>query len=361
VQRIMGYPMVVRPVRARWGAARTLFGVVKPSTSDLPSTAFRRLSLSAVLTSLVVIALGGATRATDSGLACPTWPGCFTGLDFLPPVSGEFTDGLNRTVTGLNIWLEHSHRLVAGVLALQIAVLLVWVLRSYRTVPGLLWPTVGAAVMVNIQAALGALVVWNLVRAELVTLHLGLGSATMVVLIYLAVRSRTPLRAPDDAVGRRTWRFAVISTGVLWMQILIGGHLTGVNGGLAYKFDPMLGLFSVGPITVEAEAVNVVHRYLAYLVTALIVALAVRMRRSGASRTAMRWVRISCGLVGVQILLGVTNLYSDLSYVSVIPHLLVASWILASMAMVCLSLASPATPVDRRPTPTDTPQLESIA
>lgn len=313
------------------------------------SKGFSRLALAAVLTSLVVIAVGGATRATDSGLACPTWPGCFTGSDFLPPLSGEFVDSLGRSVTGVNVWLEHSHRLLAGALGLQIAVLLVWVLVSYRHQPGLLWPTVAAAVAVNVQAVLGALVVWNLVQVELVTIHLGLGTATMALMVYLAARSRGSLHVPTEGM-RVLWRYALAFTGVLWVQILIGGHLTGVTGGLAYKADPAMGIFSVGPITMEAEAVNVVHRYLAFVVAGLIIWLAIRIKRTRGSSdgsdiaqvrlgVALRWARVAAGLTGLQILLGVANLWSNLSFVSVIPHLAVASWILACMVMVAISLS----------------------
>jgi heme a synthase len=326
---------------------------VRPSDtppSDVPRTApppappgpgLRRLASAAAVTALVVIAVGGATRATDSGLACPTWPGCFTGGDFLPPVSGAWVDGLGRTVTGLNIWLEHSHRLLAGVLGLQIAALLVWVLARHRRTPGLLWPVVAAAVMVNVQALLGALVVWNLVRVELVTAHLGLGTATMGLMVFVAARTRGPLTAPPTAQAdrRRLWRFGVVVTAVLWLQILVGGHLTGVHGGLAYKADPLLGLFSIGPITVEPEAVNVVHRYLALGVAALVMSLAARIRRAGGPAGALRWARIAAALVVVQIALGVTNLWSDLSFVSVIPHLAVASWILAALVMAVIALA----------------------
>ncbi|WP_370326238.1 heme A synthase [Euzebya sp.] len=303
------------------------------------SPAFRRLAIAAAVTSLVVIAVGGATRATDSGLACPTWPGCFTGGDFLPPLSGEFVDGLGRTVTGVNIWLEHSHRLLAGALGLQIAALLIWALVRYRRQPGLLWPTVGAAVAVNIQALLGAFVVWNLVQVELVTAHLGLGTATMALMIYLAVRARGPVRAPADPVRARLWRTSLVVTGVLWLQILIGGHLTGIAGGLAFVSDPAMGLFSIGPITVEADATNVAHRYLALVVAALIMSVAARLRRAGVRGAPLTWARVAAVLVVVQILLGVANLWSNLSFLTVIPHLAVASWMLAAMVLVPLSLS----------------------
>jgi heme a synthase len=325
---------------------RALAAPAPPSAATVVAPAgdrlLGRLSAAAAVLSLVVIAVGGATRATDSGLACPTWPGCFTGGDFLPPLRGQFVDGLGRTVTGLNVWLEHSHRLLAGVLGLLVAAVLVRVLQRHRRDRALLLPALGAAVAVNVQALLGALVVWNLVQAELVTAHLGLGTATMVLLVVLAARAAGSLAAPADDAARRTWRFAAAVTGVLWLQVLVGGHLSGLHGGLAFKSDPLLGLFSVGPITIEPEAVNVAHRWLAYAVAGLVVALAVRLRRTGAPAGARRWATAAVHLVAVQILLGVANLYSDLSFLSVIPHLAVASWILASLALVVVALSRPA-------------------
>lgn len=255
-------------------------------------------------------------------------------------MSGEFVDGLGRSVSGMNVWLEHSHRLLAGLLALQVAALLIWALGAYRRVPGLLFPTIGAAAAVIIQALLGALVVWNLVKVELVTTHLGLGTATMALLIYVAARAAGPLRRPADVADARLWRFALFVTLVLWVQILVGGHLSGVAGGLAFKSDTALGVWSVGPITMEAEAVNVVHRYLAFVVAGLIMALGIRLKRR-VGNAALTWIRIAAGLTVLQILLGIANLYSDLSFVSVIPHLAVASWMLAAMVMVVVRLSAP--------------------
>jgi heme A synthase len=109
---------------------------------------------------------------------------------------------------------------------------------------------------------------------------------------------------------------------------------------LAFKSDTALGVWSVGPITMEAEAVNVVHRYLAYLVAGLIMALGIRLKRR-VGNAALTWIRIAAGLTVLQILLGIANLYSDLSFVSVIPHLAVASWMLAAMVMVVVRLSAP--------------------
>ena len=64
-------------------------------------TRFQKVALTSVVATFVLVTLGVIVRATDSGVACPTWPGCFPG-QFLPNLSD-----------GYQVWLEWVHRTVA--------------------------------------------------------------------------------------------------------------------------------------------------------------------------------------------------------------------------------------------------------
>ena len=284
-------------------------------SSSARTSAFGRLAVVTAVLALVLVALGGAVRATDSGLACPTWPGCFSAGDFLPPA-------------GLNVWLEHSHRLVAGVVGLLIAAQAIWALARYRHRPWILWPTLIAAVAVVVQAALGALVVMQLLRAELVTAHLGMGMLVVACLVVIAVNASTrgAIAAPSDPSFARTALFVAALT---FVQILVGGHVTGIGGGLAYtgKGFPFLGVVSFSPISTAPQAFNVIHRVLAVVLAAAVMVLVARARRSGQTGWLLRLPRVAAWLVVLQILIGVGNLASSLSFLTVIPHLAVASWI----------------------------------
>jgi len=291
---------------------------------------FRRLTIATVIASLVLVAVGGAVRATDSGLACPTWPGCFSATDFVPPAN-------------LHVWIEHTHRLVAGVLLLMIATQLGWAWARFRTRPEILWPAGIAALLALTQAALGAIVVLLRLRAELVTAHLGLGMALVGVLLFLAVAVARPVSGGLPPLSRT----AAAVAGVAYVQILLGGHISGVGSGLVYAQRPLLGLFALGPIRDEAEAINVAHRLLAVALTIGIVALLAKAWRSGASGWLLRLPQIAVWLVTLQIALGIANLASRLSFLVVIPHLAVASWLWAVLVLEAL-LAS--RPLAERPT-----------
>ena len=285
------------------------------------SLGFQRLASVTAVLALLLVAVGGAVRATDSGLACPTWPGCFSAGDFLPPA-------------GLNVWLEHSHRLIAGMVGILVAIQAVWAIRRFRHRGWLVWPAVVAAVAVVVQALLGALVVMHLLRAELVTAHLGLGMLVVGCLLLIAVNART---APADGAvgGRRFARAATAVTALNMAQILVGGHVTGVGAGLAYTRPgaPLWGALDAAPVLTAQHAYNLGHRVLAVLVAAAVMWLIVVARRTGQNGWMLRLPRIAAWLVVAQMALGVANLASELSFLTVIPHLAVASWIWAALVL----------------------------
>lgn len=287
------------------------------------STGFRRLAVTTTALALALVALGGTVRATHSGLACPDYPLCF-GL-WVPP-------------DDLNMWLEHSHRLLAGVVGLCTLALAVWAVARHRRRPGVLWASVAALVLVIVQAALGAVVVLRLLEAGLVTAHLGMAMVVVACLLYVALRAGQPASTTaPDGVGR-LGRISTAVAGLCFVQILVGGHVTGIGAGLAYTDFPLMGGAVIPQVGTEQEAFHVAHRLLAYALAVgvgVLVVASVRHRRlqqaTGRWTAQQQWlVRLpqwAALLVVVQILLGVANLHNGTSFVTVIPHLAVASWI----------------------------------
>ena len=307
--------------------------MTQPTPNATPNPGFRRLAVGAVVATLALIALGGAVRATDSGLACPTWPGCFSAGDFVPPAD-------------LNVWLEHSHRLVAIGVGLLIAWLTLWVLLRFRHRRDLLWPTLAAAVSVNVQAVLGAFVVWRWLEAWLVTAHLTLALLILATMIAVAVNAShpRPTRAVSRTLDLGPGRAASAVATFALLQIAVGGQVTGVGAGLAYRLSgfPLMdgALF---PSLVEAtsrELYHATHRALGFVLLLAVAWLWWRAARDRAQRRdagswegrhewLVRLPALATGLVAAQIGIGVANIATELSWLSVIPHLTVASWIYA--------------------------------
>ena len=280
-------------------------------------TRFRRLAVVTIAATFVLIAVGGLVRATDSGLGCPDWPRCFGKL--VPPAE-------------LHAWIEHSHRLIASVVMALVAWLVVaaWRTGQDRVVRR---ASVAALVMVLSQAVIGAFVVWWKLEAESVTLHLATALALVALLIYIGFRARWPAdRSRRQGQDRRFVRLVAAGAGLTYLQMLVGSTVTGYHAGLAYPLNVLLP--DLGP---SVARIQLLHRTLAVLVGALVIATWVVARRTQrAHPTVTRLAGYAAGLVAVQIGLGVANVANRLSALTVVPHLAVGALLWGTMVALVL-------------------------
>jgi len=278
---------------------------------------FRRLAVVTIAATFVLIAVGGLVRATDSGLGCPDWPRCFGRL--VPPAE-------------LHAWIEHSHRLVASVVMVLVALLVV---AAYRTGQerAVRRAAVAALVMVLAQALLGAFVVWWKLRADSVTLHLATALALVALLIYIGFRARYASdRSRRHGQDRGFVRLAGAGAGLLYLQMLVGSTVTGHHAGLAYPLNMLLP--DLGP---SVARIQLAHRALAMVVGALVLAIWVVARRTQrAHPTVTRLAGYAAGLVAVQIGLGLANVANRLSALTVVPHLAVGALLWGTMVALVL-------------------------
>ncbi len=192
-------------------------------------TRFQRLAVATTTATFLLIAVGGLVRATDSGLGCPDWPRCF----------GKLTPPPN-----LHAWIEHSHRLVAAVVIVLVAltVVVAWRTKQSRAIR---WASIGALAMVIAQAILGAIVVWAKLEAESVTLHLATALALVALMEFITFRSRWGL-ADRSGRSRRFVRLAMVGAGLTYAQMLVphlavGSLLWGTMFALVLHADRFAG------------------------------------------------------------------------------------------------------------------------
>jgi len=124
---------------------------------------------------LVLMAIGSATRVMNAGLACPDWPLCY----------GQLVPSQQMN---LQVFLEWFHRLDASLVGfgtIGLATLSVW---KRRLLPGWLpWAAIAALLLVMFQGALGAFTVTELLRFDIVTAHLGTALLFFSVLLTIAM------------------------------------------------------------------------------------------------------------------------------------------------------------------------------
>jgi protoheme IX farnesyltransferase len=296
-------------------------------------TRFAKLAIAAAAATFVLITVGGLVRATDSGLGCPDWPLCFG--DWVPPAE-------------LHAWIEHSHRLVAAVLVgpLVGAVALITVCTARRRDRALLIAAVGAGLLVIAQALLGAQVVIQQLRRELVTAHLGMALTLLALTILIAdraVHGPMPGRRSALPIG-----LIGLTMTAVFAQMLLGSWVTGHDAGLAYPDFPLMNGSLLPAVDAPTQAIQVAHRALAVVVVGLVAWTAVAIRRRTQSRLPRTLVGVALALVIIQVALGAANVWSRLSAAFVVPHLAVGAALFATCFWLLLAaLREPAVAPDR--------------
>jgi len=346
---------------------------VAASTEGMPLARVPQVqSLNAVriwiyaLAALVVlmVAVGGATRLTGSGLSITEWRPV-TGA--IPPLSEqawliEFEkykqisqyELVNKGMTlsefkFIYAW-EWGHRQLGRLIGLVFFLPLVWFWARGAIKGRLALTLLGIGALGGLQGAIG----WIMVASGLepgmtavapikLTLHLTVASIILASLVWVAAglkdRSAAGPEAPAGAAPR-------ILVGLVLFQIALGGLVAGSKAGLTYNTWPLMdgmlvppasALFAVKP-WIENFVDNVVlvqfnHRLVAYLLVgfALWHAWALQRRAPG-SRTVAR-ARAVAGLALAQMVLGIVTLLLVVPIWAGLAHQILAMAVLA-MAVV---------------------------
>lgn len=284
-----------------------------------------RFAIATAAATYVLLIAGALVHGTGSSLACPDWPLCH----------GQFIPEMTRGVE-----YEHSHRLIAGFVAILTVVLGVALFRDkrYRALRPL---AVAAPIMVLVQALLGGLTVIFRLPKAITLSHLTLSMCFFSVLIVIAIRTRPPeLASAAGGASEGTKRLARLRlpvglTGLAILgQIFLGGLVRHSMAGLACITFPLCfgHIWPPESSSVYSERVHMLHRFGAVVVAALVLTHAVLVfRRAQGSPNIRRLAVAAAVLVSVQVTLGVLSVTSLLHLPTVTAHLGVGALLLASM------------------------------
>jgi heme o synthase len=286
-------------------------------------TRFAKLAIAATVATYVLISVGGLVRATDSGLGCPDWPLCFG--QWVPPPD-------------LHAWIEHTHRLIAALaVGPLVAAVGIWTLIRKRSDRPLLAAAVVAGVLVIVQSLLGAAVVLRQLQAELVSAHMAMALVVFVMLLFIAERSvRGPL--PRRSARRGLAALAGITALFVFVQMVLGSWVTGSHSGLAFTDFPLMNGQLIPVIETEHHAIHFAHRALGGVLLALVVVIAWRSRAPGVDLATRRLADAGVALMLIQVVLGGANVWSRLSALFVVPHLMVGAALLATTFLAWIGL-----------------------
>ncbi len=246
-----------------------------------PRDRIRRLVWKMAIATLLLMAVGSATRVMNAGLACPDWPLCYGQL--VPKQLGNF-----------QVFLEWFHRLDAaliGLSAIALAGLSWWDRPSLpRWLP---WASTFALGLIVFQGVLGGLTVTQLLRFDIVTAHLGTALLFFSTLVAIAL-ALLPYQG-TGAAGKLVW--VSLSAAILvYLQSLLGG-LVGSSWALHQCFG-------------ASELCAVMNSHIVGVVPATLGTIAVVVmawRKPALDPRLKLLANIAGGLVVLQVVLGVAT------------------------------------------------------
>lgn len=294
------------------------------------------LVTSAVLVFIMVL-VGGATRLTDSGLSITEWRP-ITGA--IPPLTQEawlielekyrqipeyqlINKGMTMEAFQFIYWWEWGHRFLGRVIGIVFFMPFAFFWLKGWLSTRLKWQGSLLLALGGFQGFIG----WYMVSSGLVdrvdvsqyrlAMHLGMAAIIFAVFAYV-------IRHADGRAGAFRWSmpgtvFATVLTGLIFIQVLMGALVAGLDAGLTFVTWPLMdgqiipnGLLVQSPWYLNfGENVMTVqfnHRLGAYIVWALVALHAILIyRREGWSISA-KWATGLFALVSMQAVVGVLTL-----------------------------------------------------
>ena len=246
-----------------------------------PKVFIRRLVWKIAIATLLLMAVGSATRVMNAGLACPDWPLCY----------GQFVPASQMN---LQVFLEWFHRLDAAIIgfsAIALTGLSWWWRKELPT--WLPWGSSFALFLIVFQGILGGLTVTQLLRFDIVTAHLG---TALLFFSTLVVIGTSLLPVESTGVAKNLSKVGLAAAVLVYLQSILGGLVAS-----RWALHQCFGGF---------QLCNVMNGHIigVFPPTAMTLALVwLAWRTPALSGFLRRLATVAASLVGVQILLGIAT------------------------------------------------------
>ncbi len=324
-----------------------------------PLALARWLFVVAALVTLIV-AVGGITRLTESGLSITEWKPV-TGT--FPPLNeeqwqaefeayqqiGEFQQvagpqGMTLSDYKFIYFWEWFHRLIGRIIGMAFALPLAWFWLKGAIPAGYKPRLLALLALGGLQGAFG----WFMVRSGLNTemtdvshfwlsIHLLTALFTLGGLVWTA-RDLLVLHANPQAQPARLTGLAGATLFILFIQLLLGAWVAGLNAGLASdswplmqgRFFPEIGWSSGFWWTLGHDPflLHWLHRWWAWIAVAALIVMARKIRASGDRRSS---VYIHSAF-GIQIILGIATVMTGVALWLAVAHQVVGAVLVAACA-----------------------------
>ncbi len=307
----------------------------------------------------VMVMVGGITRLTESGLSITQWNPVSGAI---PPLSeadwqaefalyqqtGEYQNvsgpaGMDLAAFKFIFFWEWFHRLLGRLIGLAFAVPLAWFWVKGAIPAGYKPRLLALLALGGLQGAFG----WFMVRSGLggemtdvshfwLSIHLLTALFTLAGLVWTALDLRQ-LAARGENVPARLSGLSLVVAAILFIQLLLGAWVAGLNAGLASDTWPLMqdrlvpeADWSRGALwtfTHDPFFLHFLHRWWAWAAVAALIVMARKVRVT--ERPASVAIHSA---FGIQIILGIATVLTGVALWLAVAHQLVGALLVAATA-----------------------------
>jgi cytochrome c oxidase assembly protein subunit 15 len=318
-----------------------------------------------------MIIVGGATRLTHSGLSIVEWEPI---VGTIPPLndtdwnqvfdeykgSPEYqliNFGMSLDEFKVIFWWEYFHRLLGRLIGFVFFVPFLFFLLTRRLNAGLTGRLLGIFALGGLQGGMG----WYMVASGLVdepnvsqyrlTAHLGIAFLIFGAITWTAMSVLYPSKTNLSVPVRSMYKTSVAVSATLFLMVLSGGFVAGLQAGLIYNTFPLMGnsfippnLFVLTPFWTNffdnMTTVQFDHRIIAYILAIMIPIFWFKLRRRDVSNRTKTLSNLLLGLLALQIVLGITTLIYHVPTVLGVAHQAIGSLLFITSLAVTQSIIS---------------------
>lgn len=309
----------------------------------------------------IMVVVGGITRLTHSGLSIPDYK-LISGT--IPPINDQQWQEafelykqypeyqkLNININliefkGIFFW-EWLHRVIGRAIGLVFIIPFLYFLITRQLNKSTIKKTIILLILGGFQGFLG----WYMVKSGLVdrpdvshyrlAAHLTTAFATFAFTLWVALDLIFPIKQAINKAYRNLIRISLI---ILFIQIIYGAFVAGLDAGFIHNYWPMMseGKFMHETVLIEKtpvyknfiegrSGVQFVHRILAFIVVISVVIIYLKGKKIAVSNHQLNGLNSLLVLVGLQSLLGVLTILLQVPLWLGIAHQIGAFLLLSSM------------------------------
>jgi cytochrome c oxidase assembly protein subunit 15 len=340
--------------------------IASRSTARPQPRALSNLLLVVAALVFAMVVVGGITRLTESGLSITQWRPISGAI---PPISHsdwqrafdlyrqtpqyrEVAGPAGMTLSGFKFifFWEWVHRLLGRVIGLVFFVGVGWFALKRAIPRGYGWRLTALFVLGGLQGAVGWFMVMSGLEGRTEVSPYRLAAHLLFALFLLAALIWTALDLRDrDARPARLTGWASLALGTLFIQLMLGAWVAGFRAGYVSNSWPLMnGRFVPAGIdwsngvwfalTHDPFLIHFIHRWWAWVVVAVLVLFARKVRKVEGARPASVAIHSA---FGTQIVLGILTVLSGIALWLAVLHQATGSLLVAATVWGAHELGRP--------------------